>query len=102
MTLSCGVVTLAPGADKVRITHLGSDVTNCTAVGNIRVKIRVRFISTVLADCSKRGESRQPFRKTDPLWRAHVVKTSADRARVKRIVSPAARPASTGRSGAKT
>jgi hypothetical protein len=37
VTLACGCVTLAPGADKVQITHTGSDVANCTAVGNIRV-----------------------------------------------------------------
>lgn len=29
-------VTLAPGADKVRITHNAPDVSTCTAVGNIR------------------------------------------------------------------
>jgi len=28
-------VTLAPGADRVRITHNAPDVTSCTATGNI-------------------------------------------------------------------
>jgi hypothetical protein len=30
-------VTLAPGADKVRITKVPSEVSKCTAVGNIKV-----------------------------------------------------------------
>jgi len=30
-------VSLAPGADKVRITKSASDVANCSAVGNIKV-----------------------------------------------------------------
>jgi hypothetical protein len=30
-------VTLAPGADKVHITKVSSEVSNCTAVGNIKV-----------------------------------------------------------------
>lgn len=34
-TVAC--VTPAPGAAKVRITKLPSDVSNCTAVGNIKV-----------------------------------------------------------------
>jgi hypothetical protein len=32
-----GCVNLAPGADKVRITKVASDVSSCTAVGNIKV-----------------------------------------------------------------
>ena len=30
-------VTLAPGADKVRITQKSADVSTCTAVGNLKV-----------------------------------------------------------------
>ena len=30
-------VSLAPGADKVRLTNNGSDVSSCTAVGNVKV-----------------------------------------------------------------
>jgi hypothetical protein len=30
-------VSLAPGADKVRLTKSAADVANCTAAGNIRV-----------------------------------------------------------------
>ena len=33
----CGCVSPAPGADKVRITKSASDVSTCTAVGNIAV-----------------------------------------------------------------
>jgi hypothetical protein len=29
-------VTLAPGADKVRVTHNAPDVSTCTAVGNVK------------------------------------------------------------------
>lgn len=36
-TVSCVNTLLAPGADKVRITQNPSDVSNCTAVGNIQV-----------------------------------------------------------------
>lgn len=36
-TAACVTTVLAPGADKVRITQVPSDVSNCTAVGNIRV-----------------------------------------------------------------
>jgi Domain of unknown function (DUF4156) len=32
-----GCVSLAPGADKVRITKTAADVSSCTAVGNVRV-----------------------------------------------------------------
>lgn len=35
-------VSLAPGADKVRITKNASDVGNCSAVGNIRVPIETQ------------------------------------------------------------
>jgi hypothetical protein len=37
LTSTAACVTLAPGADKVRITKVPSDVSNCTAVGNIKV-----------------------------------------------------------------
>jgi hypothetical protein len=37
LTSMAACVTLAPGADKVRITKVPSDVSNCTAVGNIKV-----------------------------------------------------------------
>ncbi len=37
LTWTTACVTPAPGADRVRITKLGSDVSNCTAVGNIKV-----------------------------------------------------------------
>ncbi len=37
LTSLAACVTLAPGADKVRITKVPSDVSNCTAVGNIKV-----------------------------------------------------------------
>lgn len=32
-----GCVSLAPGADKIRVTKVASDVSSCTAVGNIKV-----------------------------------------------------------------
>jgi hypothetical protein len=31
----CATTTLAPGADKVRLTQKAADVASCTAVGNI-------------------------------------------------------------------
>jgi len=34
---ACATVTLAPGADKVKVTQLAADVAGCTAVGNIQV-----------------------------------------------------------------
>jgi hypothetical protein len=34
--LFSGCVTLAPGADKVRITQNSADVASCSAVGNIK------------------------------------------------------------------
>jgi hypothetical protein len=37
LTSMTACVTLAPGADKVRITKVPSDVSRCTAVGNIKV-----------------------------------------------------------------
>jgi hypothetical protein len=36
-----GCVSLAPGADKVRLTTDTSDVVMCTAVGNVRVPVDV-------------------------------------------------------------
>jgi hypothetical protein len=36
---ACATTTPVPGADKVRITKNPSDVTTCTAVGNIKVPI---------------------------------------------------------------
>lgn len=36
-----GCVSLAPGADKVRVTRDPSDLVTCTAVGNIRVPVDV-------------------------------------------------------------
>ena len=38
-TLLTACVSLAPGADNVRITKNSSDVANCSAVGNVRVPI---------------------------------------------------------------
>ena len=35
-------VSLAPGADKVRITKNTADVANCSAVGNVRVAIETQ------------------------------------------------------------
>ena len=35
-TVACMSTTLAPGADKVRITKVSSDVSGCTAVGNVK------------------------------------------------------------------
>jgi hypothetical protein len=35
-------VSLAPGADKVRITKNPADVANCSAVGNINVPIELQ------------------------------------------------------------
>jgi len=32
----CVTVTLAPGADRVHVTTLPSDVSNCVAVGNLK------------------------------------------------------------------
>jgi hypothetical protein len=37
LILMTACVSLAPGADKVRITKNPSDVANCSAVGNIKV-----------------------------------------------------------------
>jgi hypothetical protein len=37
LTSMTACVTLAPGADKVHITKVPSDVSSCTAVGNIKV-----------------------------------------------------------------
>ena len=37
LILVTACVSLAPGADKVRITKNPSDVANCSAVGNIKV-----------------------------------------------------------------
>jgi hypothetical protein len=34
---ACVTLTLAPGADKVRLTESPSDVVGCTAVGNLKV-----------------------------------------------------------------
>jgi len=34
---ACATTTPVPGADKVRITDNPSDVTNCTAVGNVKL-----------------------------------------------------------------
>lgn len=34
---ACATVTLAPGAEKVRVTSSAQDVASCTAVGNVRV-----------------------------------------------------------------
>jgi hypothetical protein len=42
--VACAVtacVSLAPGADKVRITNNASDVAKCTALGEIRVPVNV-------------------------------------------------------------
>lgn len=42
--LACSMtscVSLAPGADKVRVTRDTSDVVKCTAVGNVRVPVDV-------------------------------------------------------------
>ena len=36
-----GCVSLAPGADKVRVTRDASDVVTCTAVGDVRVQVDV-------------------------------------------------------------
>ena len=41
-------VALAPGADKVRITKKASDVSTCTAVGNINVSGGVQGPSQVV------------------------------------------------------
>jgi hypothetical protein len=35
---SCETVALAPGADKVKLTHDAADVAGCKAVGNVYVK----------------------------------------------------------------
>jgi hypothetical protein len=37
LVLLTACVSLAPGADKVRVTKNPSDVANCSAVGNIKV-----------------------------------------------------------------
>jgi len=37
LTSMAACVTLAPGADKVRITNVAADVATCTALGNIEV-----------------------------------------------------------------
>lgn len=37
LATACVTPTLAPGADKIRVTKLPSDVANCTALGNIKV-----------------------------------------------------------------
>jgi hypothetical protein len=37
LLLLTACVSLAPGADKVRVTKNASDVANCSAVGNIKV-----------------------------------------------------------------
>jgi hypothetical protein len=41
-TLVAGCVSLAPGADQVRITKNGQDVAACTAVGNIKVPVNAQ------------------------------------------------------------
>jgi hypothetical protein len=41
-TLLTACVSLAPGADKVRITKTATDVANCSAVGNVRVPIETQ------------------------------------------------------------
>jgi hypothetical protein len=37
-TSSCVMVALAPGAEKVKLTHFAADVAGCKAVGNVSVK----------------------------------------------------------------
>ena len=37
LTACATTVTLAPGADKVRVTSNAKDLTACTAVGNVRM-----------------------------------------------------------------
>ena len=37
-TCSCETVTLAPGAEKVKLTHYATEVAGCKAVGNVSVK----------------------------------------------------------------
>jgi hypothetical protein len=37
---ACASVTLAPGAEKVRLTEAAADVANCKAVGNVQVRKR--------------------------------------------------------------
>lgn len=41
LTLMCACETVvpAPGADKVRVTNVGSDVASCTVLGNIKVPL---------------------------------------------------------------
>lgn len=34
---ACALVSLAPGADKIHVTSTPSDVSSCTAVGNLQV-----------------------------------------------------------------
>ena len=36
MTAACTTVTLAPGADRVRLTVNAADVSSCRAVGNVK------------------------------------------------------------------
>jgi hypothetical protein len=35
VTTACATVTLAPGADQIRVTKLPTDVASCVAVGNV-------------------------------------------------------------------
>jgi len=37
VTCACVTVTLAPGADKVKLTHYAGDVAGCKPVGNVYV-----------------------------------------------------------------
>jgi len=46
-------VSLAPGADKVRFTRNSSDVSTCTAVGNINVSAGVQGPSQVVDNSSE-------------------------------------------------
>jgi hypothetical protein len=41
-TLAAACVSLAPGADQVRITKNAQDVAACTAVGNIKVPVNAQ------------------------------------------------------------
>jgi len=50
-------VSLAPGADKVRITKNPSDLANCSAVGNINVPIELQGqVDIAIADTQFRNQ----------------------------------------------
>ena len=64
LVFGCGVlagvtacVALAPGAEKVRITKAAADVSNCTAVGNIRVPTNADGSVNVGADREFRNQA---------------------------------------------